>query len=108
MQPKTAPVLHRAFCTCALLLLLGTSGTGVAAEGRYRAIVLHEGGASNNSATLAPKVFIIDSRDGHLWTWEQNSRLNSPKGGLTFGNALIYQGRVKPGKRPGDIVQQQQ
>ncbi len=88
-------------------LTLTAGAAGASEDGRYRAIVLHEGGSSNNSATLAPKVFIIDSRDGHMWTWEQNSRITSPKGKMSFGNALIYQGQVKPGKRPGEVVLQQ-
>ena len=92
----------------AILLAAGHGNAMAGEEGRYRAIVLQEGGASNNSATLAPKVFIMDTRDGHMWTWEQNSRITTPRGGLTFGNALIYQGRVKPGERPGDVVLQQQ
>ena len=89
-----------------LLFLAGGSTAMAESDGRYRAIVLHEGGSSNSSASLLPKVFIIDSRDGHMWIWEQNARIKAPKGGLSFGNALIYQGRVKPGKKPGDVVSQ--
>ncbi len=89
------------------LLFAGGSPAWADSDGRYRAIVLHEGGSSNNSATLAPKVFILDSRDGHMWTWEQNARKRTPKGGLSFGNALIYQGRVRPGKTAGEVISQQ-
>jgi len=77
-------------------------------DGRYRAIVLHEGGSSNQSAVLAPKVFILDSRDGHIWTWEQNSRIRKEQGGMTFGTLLTYQGKLKEGSKTGEIVGQSQ
>ena len=31
--------------------------------GRYRAIVLHEGGQANSSGSIVPRVFIIDSKE---------------------------------------------
>lgn len=90
-----------------LLFIAGGSAALAESDGRYQAIVPHEGGSSNNSASLLPKVFIIDSRDGHMWTWEQNARMKAPKGGLSFGNALIYQGKLRPGKKPGEVVSKQ-
>ena len=39
--------------------------------GRYRAIVMQEGGRTGQSGSFSPKVFIIDSKDGHIWTWEK-------------------------------------
>ena len=100
-------ILLSSLWTIGLLFASGGATALADSDGRYRAIVLHEGGASNNSATLAPKVFIIDSREGYMWTWEQNARKRTPKGGLSFGNALIYQGRVRPGKTAGEIISQQ-
>ncbi|MCP4995956.1 MAG: hypothetical protein GY934_19585 [Gammaproteobacteria bacterium] len=89
-----------------MLFVSGISTAIAESDGRYRAIVLHEGGSSSTSATLLPKVFIMDSRDGHMWTWEQNTRIKTQKGEPTFGNALIYQGRVDPGKKVGEVITQ--
>lgn len=79
--------------------------TALAEGGRYQAVVMHEGGRTGTSGNLYPRVFLIDTVEGHLWTWEENTRLGGPDKG-TFGTALIYQGRVSPGARPGDVVTQ--
>ena len=74
---------------------------------RYQAIVLHEGGQGNQFGKLLPKVFIIDSKDGHMWILDHNSKLHNPKkGSFALGSALTYQGRVRPGKKMGEIVEQ--
>ena len=90
------------------ILLLGSLSTTAQGEndGRYRAIVLHEGGSSNQAMTLSPRVFILDSRDGHMWTWEQNSRIHDAAGQLKFGTVLTYQGRLRPGTKSGEVVEQ--
>jgi len=75
-------------------------------DGRYRAVVLHEGGQSGQPGSLTPKVFVIDSRDGHMWILEQNTKLHDPEGGFAIGSVLTYQGQVKPGKKMGEIVEQ--
>jgi len=75
-------------------------------DGRYQAVVLHTAGASSGTGSISPKVFILDSRDGHMWTWEQNARVQRKKGGLTFGNLLTYQGRLKPGRHAGEVITQ--
>ncbi|WP_152555658.1 hypothetical protein [Methylomarinum vadi] len=90
-------------------LLLPSANSPVAAEddGRYRAIVLHEGGRSGQSGSFMPKVFIIDSKDGHMWTWEQKAKLADSKGGFALGTVLTYQGRVRPGKKMGEVIDQE-
>jgi hypothetical protein len=90
----------------ALLLTLATTGQVLAEEGRYRAIVLHEGGLSGESGSFSPKVFIVDSRDGHMWTWEQNARTLKQKGKAFFGTAITYQGQLRPGKHMGELIEQ--
>ena len=75
-------------------------------DGRYQAIVLHQGGASGQPSTLSPKVFILDTRDGHMWTWEQNAWIKDPRGDLQFGTTTTYQGRLKTGSRMGEIIEQ--
>lgn len=90
-----------------LLLVVLMVVPAVADEyGRYRAIVLHEGGRSGQSGSFLPKVFIIDSREGHMWTWEQKTKLQDPKGSFALGSVLTYQGRVHPGEKMGEIIEQ--
>lgn len=74
--------------------------------GRYRAIVLNEGGRSKLSSSVIPRVFIIDSKEGHMWTLDQKTKLPDPKIDFSLGTILTYQGRVRPGKKMGDIVDQ--
>ncbi len=74
--------------------------------GRYRAIVLHDGIASGNSGHLIPTVFIIDSKEGHMWTLDQNTKLYAPNSRFSLGTVLTYQGQVRPGKKMGEIVEQ--
>ncbi len=75
-------------------------------KGRYQAVVLHEGGQGNQFGKSLPEVFIIDSQDGHMWTLEQHTKLEGVKGGFALGTVLTYQGRVRPGKKMGEIIEQ--
>lgn len=75
-------------------------------EGRYRAIVLNEGGHSKLSSSMVPRVFIIDSKEGHMWTLDQKTKLHDAKNDFSLGTILTYQGQVRPGKKMGDIVEQ--
>jgi len=94
------------FCALILSTLLFVQSAWADDDGRYRAVVLHEGGQSGQSGSLTPKVFVIDSRDGHMWILEQNTKLHDPEGGFAIGSVLTYQGQVKPGKKMGEIVEQ--
>lgn len=57
-------------------------------NGRYQAEVL-QGGAT-------PRVLLLDTRDGHFWTWSQAIR-GSDQG-------LRYEGRLRPGTTPGETI----
>jgi hypothetical protein len=74
-------------------------------DGRYRAIVLQEGGASAGGGSLTPRVFLIDSRDGHMWILERNTPLVG-RDKQSFGTILTYQGKLKPGSQVGEIIYQ--
>ena len=90
-----------------VLLLSLPSGVALATEtGRYQAITLLEGGRIGTSGSLQPRVLIVDTQEGQLWTWEENVRLEGPGKAGSFGTAIIYQGRVKPGTRIGEVVDQ--
>jgi len=59
-----------------------------AQNGRYQAEVIQAGST--------PQVFLIDTRDGHFWTWTQTIRGNDQE--------LRYEGRLRPGKNIGDTI----
>ena len=70
----------------------------VAAEtGRYEAVRLQEGARVGESGSLRSKMFIIDTVEGHFWTWEEDLRL---------GSTLTYRGKVRPGTKAGEIIEQ--
>jgi len=70
----------------------------VAAEtGRYEAVRLQEGARVGESGSLRSKVFILDTVEGHFWTWEQDLRL---------GSTLTYRGKARPGKKAGEVIEQ--
>lgn len=70
----------------------------MAAEtGRYEAVRLQEGARVGESGSLRSKIFIIDTVEGHFWTWEEDLRL---------GSTLTYRGQARPGKKAGDIIEQ--
>ncbi|HHH12823.1 MAG TPA: hypothetical protein ENJ98_01160 [Thiolapillus brandeum] len=95
---------HRLLARLALSLLLLPALAAAGEDGRYQAVVLHSAGTSSGTGSISPKVFILDTRDGHMWTWEQNARVQRKKGGLSFGNILTYQGRLHPGSRAGEVI----
>lgn len=83
-------------------LLLTANVTVAEEEDRYRAVILQQGGGSENRA----KVFIIDSEVGHMWTWEDKTKFTTKDGRIGFGTQLIYQGKVRPGSTSGEIIEQ--
>ena len=99
--------IRRVQCLFVILSLLLMVKPVTAEEyGRYRAIVLHEAGRSGQSGSLLPKVFVIDSKEGHMWILEQKTKIHDAKGDFALGSILTYQGRVRPGKKMGEIVEQ--
>ncbi|RLA24530.1 MAG: hypothetical protein DRQ62_04905 [Gammaproteobacteria bacterium] len=103
---KQQLILTLAFLLFLSALLLSHPASAEEDYGRYRAIVLEEGGKPNSSGSVVPRVFIIDSKEGHMWTLDQKAKLHDLKGTFTLGTILTYQGQVRPGKKMGDIVEQ--
>lgn len=77
---------------CCLLL-----PTAVLAEGRYQAVPVY------NPADGSSKVLILDTQNGQMWTWMEVGASSSGAG----GRFLIYQGQVRPGRKMGEIVDEQ-
>ena len=72
--------------------------------GRFQAIAIPEVGGFGQDSSLQPKVFILDTEEGHLWTWSESEAIYEPSGKPRFGTVLIYQGRLRPGKEMGEII----
>ena len=63
--------------------------------GRYQVVALPK---VEGEPTYA---LIIDTKEGHIWTWGESNR---EKGTSKVGRYLIYQGKVKPGSRMGEVI----
>ena len=59
-----------------------------AEDGRYRAEIIQGGSA--------PQVFLLDTREGHFWTWTQTIR--------GADQELRYEGRLRAGKTAGETI----
>lgn len=70
-------------------------------EERYQAVVINEGARGGQTGQLRPKVFIIDTQEGHMWTWMENV---IGSGSAPLGTVLTYQGQLRPGKKGGEII----
>jgi len=55
---------------------------------RYQAVVIQEG--------PSPRVFLLDTRDGHMWSWSETIRGSDQE--------LRYEGKLRPGKEPGELI----
>lgn len=113
MKPETSNPRRLRTALPALILaavpLVGLAqdpGTATPSAGRYQAVVVPQAGRSAQSAALNAKVLILDSRDGHLWTWSEGEALYGSDGRPQFGTVLIYQGRIRPGSRMGEVIEQ--
>lgn len=76
---------------------------GRAGEGRYEALPLDgtDGGKGGGRA------LILDTRDGHVWIWSENELISAPDGRRRYGAGFIYQGKLRPGSQPGEMIEQQ-
>jgi hypothetical protein len=71
--------------------------------GRYQAIPLEGEGPGRSSS----RVLIIDSQEGHVWTWSGNELVSESGNSRRYGAAFIYQGKVRPGNKAGEIIDSQ-
>lgn len=93
MPRRFAPVLLLAFFSLPLC-----SAPALAEEViRYKPVVVQSG--DNN--LFPPKVLIVDTKDGHVWLWRERGRKDAAEGP---DSQIIYQGRVTPGRAPGEAV----
>jgi hypothetical protein len=82
-----------------LFAVLTCCGSALAEEVvRYKPVVVQAG--DNN--LFPPKVLIVDTRDGHVWLWQEHGRKESADAAPDA--QIIYQGKVVPGRAPGEAV----
>lgn len=94
--PFLAPV---AFAAAVCLCVVAFCGSARAEEGiRYKPVVVQTG--DNN--LYPPKVLIVDTKDGHVWLWQERGRKDSAEGAPDA--QIIYQGRLAPGRAAGEAV----
>lgn len=74
-----------------------------AETGRYQAVPLE----SEGSARGGSRVFIIDTQDGHVWTWSGNELVGGGGNERRYGPAFVYHGKVRPGSRTGEVIELQ-
>jgi hypothetical protein len=87
-----------------LICLLLSATTAHAAEtGRYEAIPLD----GDDKSHVSSRVLILDTVDGHVWTWSNNEVLPDTGSGRRYGTAFVYQGKLRPGTKPGEIIDPQ-
>lgn len=86
-----------------LLAVLALSGNAMAGEERYQALPL----AGAEGSKGGGRAFILDTRDGHVWIWSENELITAPDGRRRYGAGFIYQGKLRPGSQPGEMIEQQ-
>jgi hypothetical protein len=86
-----------------LLGLLALSASALAEDGRYEALPLTSGDGSKTGT----RALILDTRDGHVWVWNENELITSPDGRRRYSSGFIYQGKLRPGTQPGEIIELQ-
>lgn len=69
-------------------------------DGRYQAFPL----AGSEAGKGSGRAFVLDTRDGHVWVWSENELVTTPDGGRRYGAGFIYQGKLRPGSRPGEFI----
>ena len=101
MRLRACATLIRAVLIGAVLIgAVGMGGAHAAETGRYQAIALEGEGPARGGS----RVLIIDSQEGHVWTWSGNELIADSGSGRRYGAAFIYQGKVRPGSKTGEII----
>lgn len=92
-MPKRAALLA--------LILMTTAFCAPALAGeviRYKPVLVQSG---DNNLT-PPKVLIVDTKDGHVWLWQERGKKDAVEG--SPDTQMIYQGKVAPGRAPGEVI----
>lgn len=83
------------------LLFASMANPVIAADvGRYQAVPMDGDGPGRGNG----RVLIIDTQEGHVWTWSGNELLGDGDTGRRYGSAFVYQGKVRPGNKNGEVL----
>lgn len=82
---------------------LVVASTAVAEDGRYQAVPL----PGIEAGRTGSRALILDSRDGHVWVWSENELTVAPDGSRRYNAGFIYQGKLRPGGQPGELLERQ-
>jgi hypothetical protein len=85
-----------------LMGALALSASALADDGRYQAFPL----AGADAGKGGGRAFILDTRDGHVWVWSENELITAPDGSRRYGSGFVYQGKLRPGSQPGELIEQ--
>lgn len=85
----------------AMLGMLFITAIHAAETGRYQAVPLE----SEGNARGGSRVFIMDTQDGHVWTWSGNELVAGGGNERRYGPAFVYHGKVRPGSRTGEVIE---
>ena len=83
--------------------LLMVAGAALADEGRYQALPLPGAGSGQGGG----RALILDTREGHVWVWSENEPIATADGRRRYGAGFIYQGKLRPGSQPGELIDPQ-
>lgn len=91
----------KTFIGVTTFLFVLIAAPGMAADvGRYQAVPMDGDGPGRSSG----RVLIIDTQEGHVWTWSGNELLGDGSSGRRYGSAFVYQGKVRPGNKTGEVL----
>jgi len=102
-MPKRAAALALSLAL-ALALALALSTTALCASAlageviRYKPVLVQ--GGDNN--LTPPKVLIVDTKDGHVWLWQERGKKDAAEG--SPDTQILYQGKLAPGRAPGEVI----
>lgn len=84
------------------LMLLIPNSVPADDEGRYQMMLVQEGGAADGGNFQLPRVLVLDTEEGHLWTW--GTEFEARDRARQKIRTITYQGRLRPGARPGEVI----
>ena len=72
-------------------------------DGRYEAFPL--AGVLGSKGGGGGRVFILDTREGHVWIWSENELITAPDGSRRYGAGFVYQGKLPSPTQPGEFIE---
>ena len=84
------------------ILMLFSTTLVAGDEQRYQMLLVQQSGLMEKGNIQMPKVLILDTAEGHLWTWGVDIARKQQLPVKVHN--LTYQGKLVPGKEMGEII----